>query len=261
MTSLHRVQELFCSAVFEPDNGASLEEFRRCIAPRPGLSADDHIKIYRQGVLAKLVEALAEIYPVCRKLVGEAFFHAMARTFVQQIPSLSPDLGEYGHGFGTFIEGFEPAGALPYLADVARLEWLWHRVYHAEPSTLLDSDSLARVPAERQGEIRFRPAAATALLESIYPIHRIWQANQPEHDDDGCVALDEGGVRLLIWRRGYDMCMDPLDEGSWCVLKSFRDGRDFATACESLKAQVPNGDMAGILPALVQKGWIASFTL
>ena len=261
MTSLHRVQELFCSAVFDPENRAALKAFCRCIAPRPGLSPEDHVKIYRQGVLAKLVEALTEIYPVCRKLVGEAFFHTMARTFVHQTPSLSPDLGEYGHDFGTFIEGFEPADALPYLGDVARMEWAWHRVYHAESSTPLDSNSLARVPAERQGEIRFHLAAATALLESIYPIHRIWQANQPEYEDDGCVDLDEGGVRLLIWRRGYDMCMDPLDESSWTVLKSFQDGRDFAAACEILKDQVTNGDMASVLPALVQRGWIASFTL
>ena len=37
-------------------------------------------------------------------------------------PPTSPVLTEYGDGFADWIAGFEPAAALPYLADMARLE-------------------------------------------------------------------------------------------------------------------------------------------
>ena len=260
MSSLRQVQALLCSAVFE-NSGSALEELGRFIAPRPGLSPEDHVKIYRRGVLTKLVEALRDIYPVCRKLVGDAFFHAMAQTYVRQTPSRSPDLGEFGHDFGAFIGGFQPANALPYLPDVARLEWCWHRVFHAESSEPLDPRALAKVTSDQQGRIRFRLAAATALLESNYPVHRIWQVNQSDFDGDGEVDLGEGGTRLLVWRRGYEMRIDPLDEETWPVLTSFWDGKDFATACRNLTDQAPDADMAAVLPLLVQRGWIASFTL
>jgi hypothetical protein len=38
-------------------------------------------------------------------------------------PPLSPILLKYGGRFPTFIETFRPTSSLPYLADVARLEW------------------------------------------------------------------------------------------------------------------------------------------
>ncbi len=261
MSSLRHIQALFCESIFEDQSGSAVNELSRYITPGPGLSPEDHVKIYRRSVLAKLAEALSEIYPVCLKLVGEAFFSAMAQTFVRRTPSRSPDLGEYGHDFGDFIEGFEPADTLPYLPDVARLEWAWHRVFHAEAAEPLDPESLAQVPADQQGRIRFHLAPSSALLESIYPIHRIWQVNQPDFDGDGRVDLDDGGIRLLVWRRGFDMHMNPLDEGTWYVLKSCQDGNDFATVCENLEQQVPNADMSTVLPELVERGWINSFSL
>jgi len=40
-------------------------------------------------------------------------------------------LAEYGDGFADFLAGFAPAQSLPYLADVARLEWAINAAYHA----------------------------------------------------------------------------------------------------------------------------------
>ncbi len=63
------------------------------------------------------------IYPVCCQLVGEIFFNATALSFINQCPCLSPDLGDYGKQFPDFIANFEPVKHLPYLSDVAHLEW------------------------------------------------------------------------------------------------------------------------------------------
>jgi uncharacterized protein (UPF0276 family) len=65
---------------------------------------------------------LAEIYPVCRALVGARFFQAVSTRYTLQTPSLSPDLDDYGADFARFLCGLGPAATLPYLPDVAHLE-------------------------------------------------------------------------------------------------------------------------------------------
>ncbi|NQD95269.1 DUF2063 domain-containing protein, partial [Pseudomonas sp. CrR25] len=112
-----------------------------------GSAVEARFAVYRNNVFSSLVGALADSFPVVQQLVGEAFFGAMARVYVHRSPPRSPLLLHYGDDFPTFIEGFEPAGSLPYLADVARLERLRSRAYHAADSPSLDADAIARVLA------------------------------------------------------------------------------------------------------------------
>ena len=133
------------------------------------------LRPYRETTLGALADALAAIHPVCVRLVGEDAFRQLARRCARERPSRSPDLNDYGE-LADFIEGFAPARALPYLADVARLEWALHRARHAAPGD------------------------GPTILVSPYPIDRIWTTNQPDWEGDTEVRLDEGGVRLAIGR-------------------------------------------------------------
>ena len=87
--------------------------------------------IHRNTVFVGLIETLRSTFPVIGRLVGEDFFRAAARAFAADHPPKSPVLAEYGEGFAGFLEEFEPARELPYLADVARLEWLRNLAFHA----------------------------------------------------------------------------------------------------------------------------------
>src|SRR3546814_5903028 len=65
------------------------------------------------------------------RIVGDEIFRAMARVYVASAPPHSPIMLDYGASFPDFIERFEPATTLPYLADVARIERAWIEAYHA----------------------------------------------------------------------------------------------------------------------------------
>ncbi|HSK41563.1 MAG TPA: DNA-binding domain-containing protein, partial [Arenibaculum sp.] len=82
-----------------------------------GLPSARRFGIYRNNVLAGLSDVLKAAYPATCRIVGEDFFAAMARLYVLAEPPRSPRLIEYGAGFPDFIARFEPAAALPYLAD------------------------------------------------------------------------------------------------------------------------------------------------
>jgi len=47
----------------------------------------------------------------------------MAQGYVLAVPSVSGDLEDYGSRFPAYLAGVERAHGLPYLVDVARLEW------------------------------------------------------------------------------------------------------------------------------------------
>lgn len=259
---LTELQALFSEAMFADDGqGAATVRLASQIRNGDKLSAARQIEIYRNSTLAGLQNALSEIFPVCQRLVGEQFFYALTRHYVRHYPSRSPDLGDYGKDFPAFAADFEPLASLPYFSDVARLEWSWHRVFHAVQSKSFDFQALAQVPEERQGQIVFALPMASALLESAYPVHRIWQVNQPEFDGDLWVDLDAGGVRLMIWREENDMRIDSVDEPSWRVLNEVQASRSIAAMCAHLAQCSPAVDVSRILPGLVQRGWIASFSL
>jgi hypothetical protein len=125
----------------------------------PGLTAWNRsdparrFAVYRNNVMVSLIDALADSFPVTQALVGEEFFRAMAGVFARAHPPRSPVMAHYGDGFAGFIEDFQPAASLPYLADVARLEML--RVRPAMPP-------MPSVPPERSPAVRPGTAATCA---------------------------------------------------------------------------------------------------
>jgi hypothetical protein len=79
--------------------------------------------VYRNNVYASLIDVLAGRFAAVMRLVGEEFFRAMARAYVEGEPPRSVVLIRYGASFPTFVAGFPPAASVPYLGDIASLEW------------------------------------------------------------------------------------------------------------------------------------------
>lgn len=253
MISLAELQALFREAVFE--NGADQPATRALsqhVNATAGLSSLQHLQIYQRAVMSTLERALEQIYPVCLQLVGEEFFGGMARIFARQYPSLSPDLADYGNEFAEFISTFKPAEDLPYLADVARLEWRWHRAFNAPDEQPMDAAALTAVPAEDIGRIAFRLPASASLLQSRYPVQRIWAVNQPDWTGDQHVDLGSGGLNMLVWRKGHDMRIDDIDDAVWTLLNMIQRGATMAELAEI-------AELDQLLPGCVQHGWIGGF--
>ena len=101
--------------------------------------------VHRNNVVASLVDALAETFPVSQELVGEEFFRAMAKALrAAHRRRARCVLATYGDAFPAFVERFPPAQALPYLADVARLEMARVRAFHAADAQPVSAARLRR---------------------------------------------------------------------------------------------------------------------
>ena len=133
-----------------------------------GSDPTPRLAVYRNNVIGSLVDALADTFPVVQELVGVEFFRAMAAVFVRQSPPRTRLLVQYGQGLPGFIEAFEPARSLPYLADMARLEFARVQAYHAADAPAATSEAVAQALAsgERMGELRLSCHPSVAVIRS-----------------------------------------------------------------------------------------------
>src|SRR5262245_16767239 len=118
MSSLRELQHAMAAALLE-GGGPALAH----LVAADGLGADARVGIYRHHVLTTLTAVLASTYPVARRLVHEAFFAYLADVYIRRHPPAGPCLFEYGEELPALLEALPACRALPYLPDVARLEW------------------------------------------------------------------------------------------------------------------------------------------
>lgn len=195
--------------------------------------APDRLDIYRNTFLLTLTKALRLCFPAVQKLVGEEFFEGAAQVFIAEHPPRVAWLDQYGAEFPDFLRAFGPAASVPYLGDVAKLEWAVNCALHAADPEPLDAARLASVAPEDQGRIRLIANPSIALVQLGYPADTIWRAVLAG-DDDALrkIDLDCGPVHVLVERRtGVEV--ERLDVPPWEFLTALCAGEPIETAIEA----------------------------
>jgi len=225
-----------------------------------GLEAARRMQVYRHNHAIALTSALRAVYPVTERLVGEDFFAATAALYARENPSHSGNIQDYGGAFPAFLATYEPAVSLPYLADVAALEWRRLQTALAPPHAPMDLKALAEVPAESLPELYFHHQPAARAFESRFPVLSIWQFCQ-EADPQGGLDLDLGAQCVLFSRPALDVEMRLLSTGEYAFLQRLCRGADFETACRAALDTEPGFDVQERFAALVREEILTSFFL
>lgn len=186
--------------------------------------ARDRLAIYRGNVFANAARALAATYPIIRKLVGDGFFDGLAREYCRRHPSASGDLNEFGERFAEFVSAFPPAQLLPYLSDVARLEWLAHSAHYAADHAPADTSRLASITEDDYPRLALTLHPAVAMFTSIYPLCRIWEVHQDGYCGEIAVDLDSGPDRVIVFRPQFRATVATLTDGEFAFLAAARRG-------------------------------------
>lgn len=200
-----------------------------------GIEAARRFAVHRNNATVALVDALASTFPVVQALVGEDFFRAMARERVYGDPPRSPIIADYGEGFVDFIAGFAPAAGVPYLADVAQLEWLRMRAFHAvdaSPVVPASFQSLITNP-ERLAATRVTLHPSCAWLRSDFAVFSIWNAHQDIGDlrDAALESIEiDASEVVLVMRPQFDVQVMPIANELVASLDALREGRALGEA-------------------------------
>lgn len=235
------IQDEFATALLDPERGTP----EGIIRP-DGTPAAKRFDVYRNNVVVSLSEALGDAFPVIRKLVGEQFFTAMAGVHVRQSPPKSPLIMFYGADFAAFLEDFPPAAQLPYLPDMARLEYARRRAYHAEDDPIADPAVLAEMAAEDLMGVRFDFQVATQVVTSPHAIFSIWRFNSTEDQS----PVPDQGEDVLISRPEDMVEMRILPPGGAAFLQSLMGGDDLGTAAERAGSVAEDFDLGANLSGM-----------
>lgn len=228
-----------------------------------GSAPEKRFSVYRNNVIVSLIDAMADSYPVTQELVGEAFFRAMARQFVRATPPRSPVLAWYGDGFAEFIEAFPAAAGVPYLADVARLEWLRVEAWHAADADPLASEDIARLLGDAAAlpDARFDLHPSVRMLHSRHAVVSLWAAHQSESAALALADVDpDRAETALVLRNGLDVEISAVTEGAAMFISRLRQGAALGVAAEQALAADTGFDLAQTLGLLIRGGAFVSET-
>lgn len=234
------------------------------LPPPPGLHAwngsDPAVRfaVYRNNVVHSLVAVLADTFPVVRQLVGDEFFAAMARHYVIDHPPTSPLMHRYGAGLPAWIADFEPAAALPYLSDLARLEWLRLAAFHAADAAPIDANVLSALIAspERLAGAALVLHPSLSVVPSNHPIVSLWAAHQLDESarDSRLETIDMARAEAaLVFRDADDQAFVlGLPHANAALLAAIQERTPLGAA----QPAHPQADLVRVLSLLLGHGLV-----
>ena len=218
------------------------------------------LNVYRTNTVNSLTDVLRAAFPVTERIVGERFFQAAALAYLDSHPPQQPTLFRYGDTLPAFLETFEPAQALSYLPNVARLEWARVESYFAEDEGVLDPTALADVAPERLEAVVFTFHPSVRLVESDFPIFEIWAVNQPDYGAVPEMNFDNP-EQGLVQRRGLAVIQRVVSPETFQWLRLIGDGTTLGEATEAALAADSTFDLQDTLRLLLADGALTHLDL
>jgi hypothetical protein len=224
-----------------------------------GIEPAARLQIYRHHYETSLAEALKAIYPVVCRLVDERFFAFAAHEYIKASPPRRVCLHEYGEDFPEFLAAFPPSRDLAYLRDVAKLEALINAALHSPSEETLEANDFLRVALGDFPRLVFRLPAGLRYFESVWPVDRIWLANQ--QGEDGSVDLAREDCCLEIRQLDEQVVFRRLDRAEF-ELRSALHRRETLerAAARALKCE-RSFDLTMALRRLLAEKLVVSFSL
>lgn len=218
------------------------------------------LKAYQSNGRILAHRVLQAAYPVLAQMVGEASFAELARAFWHACPPERGDMGCWGQGLATFVEGDEQLRPEPYLADVARCEWALHRAAFAADAPIAH-DTLAMLTTHDPTQLRLVLAPGLWYWCSPWPVAALVDAHSHQHH----CTLPQAAAMLhaqqpqdvVVWREGLRAQLREALGGELAFLQALGSGASLLAAVE----QAPKLDFSQWLPVAVRTGLLARVEL
>ncbi len=249
--ALREFQNAFARALLDPDSPPADARIAR-LAAQPGFA------VYRNTVMKGCIDALQANYPAVTRLVGEEWFRAAAAVYARAYPPARPTLLYYGEDFARFLAGFAPAQALPWLADVARLDRFWTAAHAAASEPPVTAAAVAALPAQALAGTVLRPhASARWAWFADAPIVTIWRHNRAAEESVASGEMPWHGEGVLIVRPHGAVDSHDLDHAGCVFLDHCAAGATLGQAAAAAVGGDPDCDIASLMAQLLQVGAFA----
>jgi len=199
------------------------------IHPIAALSAQDCIEVYRRGYRARLTETLGETFEATWWVLGDDDFLSLAGRFTSENVSQTYDLSEYGNEFPEFLSQTPVFEEIPFIADLARFEWVFKTIFHKKnlPSQTVDWHAVSA----DQSEIRLSLSPSALLVSSQYSVYEIWRRRD---QNIGVLESFDWSIEepLIVYKRDSQVFVKRLDLTTFSLMKGLASGLSLEDAIQ-----------------------------
>lgn len=235
---LAREQDALLAAIASLRMADALQTMAPYVQPWP-LTARG-LQSYQANALALARRALPEAFPVLTQMLGDESFADLAADFWQQRPPVRGDMAQWGGELPAFLAASPQLADVPYLADVAQVEWALHSVATAADSHL-DAASFALLSEADPATFTLQCAEPLHCVASPWPVVTLIDAHR-----EGAAALaalperlaqlstdDARAETALVWRHGLRPLLRRAAPGEADFLRALQRGASLIEALEA----------------------------
>lgn len=166
-------------------------------------------------------------------MLGGGAFAALVDRYLLQLPPRSYNLNDAGARLAEVLRSDEIALQLPFLADLARLEWAIVGAFHAPLAPAFDPAAVADWTLEDWASARIDFQPGTALVRSAWRIRAVWESREtPVNDIDIDITTDADNV--LVRRAGFEVECETIGAAEAMAVDGFLEGATMGEVSERL---------------------------
>jgi len=206
------------------------------VAVPPGVDVSTRLGVYSGGYPARLREALLEAFPAVAKILGDGSLASMVARYRPQVPTGWCNLNYVGRALPNFLLSDRLAEELPFLPDLARLEWCVVECFHARVGEPFDLATTASWELEDWATVRIAFQPGVALVSSPWPVHELRAARERERSE---IDVDLVGRPQSVWvyRQGFEVVTELLGEVEASIAQGLLEGRTLGDVMHQLEAE------------------------
>lgn len=197
--------------------------------------------IYRNTIFLSLIESLSHVFSTVLNLVGEDNFKVLTREFIKHHLPEEAHLSAYGGKFSDFIRTQpQVISDIPYLADLACLDWQRHLSYFAEDCDTLDMISLSAMSPEDMFSAKLTLAKSVMLFKSNFPVSHLLKMESLEIET---LSLEEEFLLTQRLQGSENIQTRRVTEADFTFLNRIQAGDELGEAFIATSEVFPDFDL------------------
>lgn len=220
--------------------------------------------LYRNGLEARAIRTLGIRYPTVKALIGDDSFRAASLRYFRTEKKRSGDWFDAGRAFADWLAEDAPLAGVPYLADMARLEWTL---------ALIERSDYGEVDARSFSLLEQAPLHCALVLNpqvrffrAAYPLVSVWEAHRseapqgtPEFERARELLARALGENVLVSRDGWRGVAEVISDQSLAWVERLKTRKPVAELWD--KETLMSAAFAVWLQGMVSRGVVVGATL
>lgn len=221
---------------------------------------EKRLAVYCTNVKGAHLQALDQAFPVTREVLGPRYWRQLLESDLPRFGSRSPDLNRFGEFMPSLVDKAQKCRPelreLPYLGELAKLEWNVHRARTAADDPGFDWAGFAALRDEAQAKTRLILSNALTVLRLAYPVDHIWRSHTvTDTGEDQCAE----SITCCVHRQArFDIGVTRLDSEE-CALLDTIPNTTIGQLYDGTTITGSEDDIAQKIFDWIQRGWIVGF--